>query len=81
MFFNEKSFLDNDVVESDGAVECDEVILVSDSSEALNSSLVKGETGVGSGKVRVWSDDGGVVLVAEAPLSLREPPLAQTQYL
>nr|GEY94399.1 hypothetical protein [Tanacetum cinerariifolium] len=55
---------DNGMVESDRAVECDEVILVSDGSKASNSSLVRGETGVGSGEVGVWSNDGCVVLAA-----------------
>ncbi|GJU95331.1 hypothetical protein Tco_1320087 [Tanacetum coccineum] len=41
------------VVESDGAVECDEVILVSDGLEASNSLSVRGETGVGSDEVGV----------------------------
>ncbi|GKA01569.1 hypothetical protein Tco_0674234 [Tanacetum coccineum] len=55
---------DNGVVESDGAVKCDEVILVSDGSEASNSSLVRRETGVGSDEVGVQSNDGGDVLAA-----------------
>ncbi|GKG56705.1 hypothetical protein Tco_0580029, partial [Tanacetum coccineum] len=46
---------DNGVVESNGAVEYDDVILVSDGSEASNSSLMRGETGVGSDEVGVWS--------------------------
>nr|GEW00789.1 hypothetical protein [Tanacetum cinerariifolium] len=55
---------DNGVVESDRVVDYDEVILVSDGSEAAKSSLVRRETGVESGEVGVWSDDGGAVLVA-----------------
>nr|GFA37420.1 hypothetical protein [Tanacetum cinerariifolium] len=47
-----------------GIIEYDEVILVSDGSEALNSSSVGGKTGVGSDEVGLWSDDGGAVLAA-----------------
>nr|GEY46795.1 hypothetical protein [Tanacetum cinerariifolium] len=57
---------DNGVVESDEAVECDVVILVSDGSEALNSSPVRGEIGKGSGELGVWSDGDGDVLAASS---------------
>ncbi|GKA93926.1 hypothetical protein Tco_0815912 [Tanacetum coccineum] len=49
--------LDNGVMEFDGAVECNEVILVSNGSEASNSSSLRGETGVGVGCVKLGREN------------------------